>query len=119
MAETTDIEEENDEHAWEAVRADCVARVEAGAMESEMDFFMGVVSALRHYGLEEEAATFNGRLFLAAAGRSVTDPSWDEIVAKRSEGLEWNSIIHEWVPEPDCDCYCSLHSADACDCPCC
>ena len=118
MAETTDIQNSN-EHAWEAVKADCVTRVKAGGMRSEMDFFMGVVSALRHYGMEEEAKRFDGRLFLAAVGRSVCDPTWDEIVAKRSEGLAWSEVEVGWVSEPDCDCRCSLYSRKLCDCDCC
>jgi len=118
MEETTDIQNDN-ERAWEAVRADCVTRVEAGAMKSEMDFFMGVTSALRHYGMEEQAKAFNGRLFLAACGRSVADPTWDELKAKEAEGLAWSEVTREWVPEPDCDCRCSLFDDDRCDCPCC
>tara|TARA_R110002020_G_scaffold468438_1_gene692707 strand:+ start:850 stop:1206 length:357 start_codon:yes stop_codon:yes gene_type:complete len=118
MEETTDIQNDN-EHAREAVIADCVTRVEAGAMKSEMDFFMGVTTALRHYGMEEQAKAFDGRLFLSACGRSVADPSWDEIVAKRSEGLAWSEVTRKWVPEPDCDCRCSLFDDGYCDCDCC
>ena len=97
MAETTDIQENANEHAREAVIADCVSRVEARAMKSEMDFFMGVVTALRHYGMEEQAKSFDGRLFLSACGRSVCDPSWEEIRAKRAEGLEWDYDELRWV----------------------
>ena len=99
MAETTDIQENANENAWEAVKADCVSRVQARAMESEMDFFMGVMSALRHYGLEEEAESFGGLAFLAACGRSVCDPSWEEVQAKRAEGLSWDSKELAWVED--------------------
>lgn len=101
MAETTDIQENANEDAWEAVKADCVSRVQARAMESEMDFFLGVMSALRHYGLEEQSERFGGLAFLAACGRSVCDPSWDEIQAKRAEGLRWDSDDLEWVSDDE------------------
>tara|TARA_R100000152_G_C6739697_1_gene163565 strand:- start:689 stop:1006 length:318 start_codon:yes stop_codon:yes gene_type:complete len=99
MAETTDIQENANKHAREAVIADCVSRVEARAMKSEMDFFMGVVTALRHFGMEEQAKLFNGRLFLSACGRSVCDPSWEEVKAKRAEGLSWDSKELAWVKD--------------------
>ena len=97
MAETSDIQEHNNECPREAVIADCVRRVEGGAMKSELDFFVGVQCALTHYGMEEEADSFSGRIILAVVGRSVIDPSWAEIEAKRAEGEDWDHEKKRWV----------------------
>ena len=97
MEQTSDIQENANENAHEAVIADCVTRKEARAMGSELDFFLGVRSALTHYGLKEEAKTFDGLLFLAACGRSVCDPSMEEIRARRAVGQEWDYDRLQWV----------------------
>tara|TARA_R100000234_G_scaffold53485_1_gene32115 strand:+ start:981 stop:1292 length:312 start_codon:yes stop_codon:yes gene_type:complete len=102
MEETTDIKENANEYAWvKAVIADCVSRVEARAMKSELDFFLGAMSALRNYGLEAESEKLGGRAFLAACGRSVCDPSWEEIKEKRAEGIEWDYDGLSWIPYTD------------------
>jgi hypothetical protein len=97
MEPTSDIQENANENAREAVIADCVTRKEARAMESELDFFLGVMSALRHYGLEEQSERFGGLAFLASCGRSVCDPSWEEIKARRAVGQEWDYDRLQWV----------------------
>ena len=79
MAETTDIGErknESTEFPQEALEASCRARVESGAMESELDFWCGAASALRAFlGDDDPALNRVGmRAFMASVGRSITDP---------------------------------------------
>ena len=69
MAETTDI---GDDEIMEAVKEACLARIKSGAMQCNLDYWMGVRAVLKALGAkQQQMAEFY--VLMVATGRDFQD----------------------------------------------